>query len=135
MRVLHGEGERMLINAKKVSRAKTQRRKGQRQEMRILLLLLAFFLCGFATLREIPLAADGVVFEDADGDGIRDPGEAGMAGVAVTDQSGWAITDEQGRFRFEPLGGYGVVSVSWPDGYFPSGAFWKAVAGRSAEPA
>lgn len=94
----------------------------------ILLLIQSCLLCGFATLPEIPQSVHGIVFEDTDGDGVRDSGEMGIPGVAVTDQVSWTVSGEDGRFRFEALSGYGVVSVSWPDGYFPSGAFWMAAA-------
>jgi hypothetical protein len=42
----------------------------------------------------------GVIFEDADGDGVRGPGEAGLADVVVTFGSLRTRTDASGRFRF-----------------------------------
>lgn len=43
---------------------------------------------------------EGVIFEDADGDGVRGPGEVGLADVLVTFGSLRTRTDESGRFRF-----------------------------------
>jgi hypothetical protein len=42
----------------------------------------------------------GVIFEDADGDGVRGPGEDGLADVVVTFGSLRTRTDASGRFRF-----------------------------------
>ncbi|MGE0362438.1 MAG: metallophosphoesterase [Vicinamibacterales bacterium] len=70
---------------------------------------------------------EGVVFLDADGDGRRDGGEAGLAGVAVSNQHAVAITDGEGRYRLADRG-TGVVFVSVPDGHRVVGAFWQPAA-------
>jgi hypothetical protein len=43
--------------------------------------------------------ATGVVFEDRNGNGRRDPGEPGIAGVRVSNQRDVTRTDRQGRWR------------------------------------
>jgi predicted MPP superfamily phosphohydrolase len=67
----------------------------------------------------------GVVFLDANGNGLRDPGEAGIANVAVSNQDVVITTDVKGEFRL-PAAGTGVVFVSTPDGYRSVGKFWRA---------
>ncbi|MCH8490530.1 MAG: calcineurin-like phosphoesterase family protein [Oceanicaulis sp.] len=41
----------------------------------------------------------GVVFEDANRNGARDPGEAGVAGVLVSNGRDWVRTDENGAYE------------------------------------
>lgn len=65
----------------------------------------------------------GLVFEDRNGNGIRDTGESGMPGVAVSDQARVVTTDAQGRFSLDAAG-YGLVYVVQPDGYAARGPFW-----------
>lgn len=77
-------------------------------------------------LSERPLAVTGVVFRDDDGDGTRDPGEPGLAGVGVSNQVDVTTTDEEGRFALSSPS-YGVVFVVRPDGYAPTGPFWTRV--------
>lgn len=72
----------------------------------------------------------GSVFVDANGNGIRDAAERGVAGVAVSNQDAVTTTDASGRFHL-PRGGAGIVFVSVPDGYRPLGRFWRAVADTS----
>jgi uncharacterized repeat protein (TIGR01451 family) len=74
-----------------------------------------------------PASVSGVVFDDADGDGIQDPGEPGIAGVTVTltgtDDLGNpvntpAITDGSGGYTFANLrpGTY-TVTETQPAGF------------------
>jgi len=66
--------------------------------------------------------ATGVVFEDRNGNGVRDPGEPGVAGVVVRRGGVSAVTDASGAFRFAP-GGNGLVEIdprSLPDGWLQS---------------
>jgi predicted MPP superfamily phosphohydrolase len=67
----------------------------------------------------------GVVFLDANGNGIRDSGEAGVANVAVSNQDVVTTTDVKGEFRL-PSAGSGVVFISTPDGFKSVGEFWRA---------
>ncbi len=75
-----------------------------------------------------PAHVTGEVFVDGNGNGVRDPGEAGLAGVAVSDQVSVVSTDAAGRFAMDAQG-YGVVFIEQPDGYALRGSFW-----RRAEP-
>ena len=81
-----------------------------------------------------PVDLAGVVFLDRDGNATRDPGEPGLAGISVSDQDQVVRTDAEGRFRIAGSRGFGIVFVSVPDGYRPSGSFWRAVEARPAEP-
>jgi hypothetical protein len=45
-------------------------------------------------------AAKGAVFEDLNGNGMRDRGEPGMAGAIVRHGAETVVTDRSGRFRF-----------------------------------
>jgi len=75
-------------------------------------------------------AADltGVVFVDANNNGIRDAGEVGLADVAVSNQDTVVRTDKNGSFRITGRG-TGVVFVSTPDGYRAVGPFWRSLDG------
>src|SRR6185436_6933279 len=79
-------------------------------------------------LPAIPAAQDtavsGTVFVDANGNGLRDRGEQGLANVAVSNQDAVVTTDAAGAYRV-PRGTTGVVFVSVPDGYRAVGSFWK----------
>jgi calcineurin-like phosphoesterase family protein len=72
------------------------------------------------------VAVSGIAFVDANGNGIRDAGERGLAGVAVSNQDAVVTTDAAGAFQL-PRGGYGVVFASVPDGYRAVGRFWRSV--------
>ena len=75
-----------------------------------------------------PVQVSGAVFVDRNGNGTRDAGEPGVAGVSVSDQVSVTATDAQGRFTLA-ANGYGYVFISQPNGYAVRGAFW-----RRAEP-
>jgi 3',5'-cyclic AMP phosphodiesterase CpdA len=64
--------------------------------------------------------ARGVVFEDADRNGERDPGERGVAGVRVSNGRHVAISDRLGRYEL-PLvdGNDAIVFVVKPSGWTP----------------
>ncbi|HEX3868088.1 MAG TPA: metallophosphoesterase [Gemmatimonadaceae bacterium] len=68
----------------------------------------------------------GVVFDDRNGNGVRDSGEPGIAGVAVSNQDTVVTTDAMGAYRITARG-TGVIFVSTPDGYTARGTFWKPV--------
>src|SRR4051812_13258295 len=65
----------------------------------------------------------GVVYVDANANATRDASERGVPGVMVSNQRDVVITDSLGRFEI-PNGTTGIVSVSVPDGFRSSGAFW-----------
>jgi len=63
----------------------------------------------------------GTVFDDANGNGLRDDGEAGIPGVTVTlDEETSTITDEYGRYAFTVEASADVhwVVETDPTGYF-----------------
>ncbi|GLC26790.1 metallophosphoesterase [Roseisolibacter agri] len=78
------------------------------------------------TPRAAAAAVRGVVFVDANGDGVRGPREQGLAGVAVSNQDAVVVTDASGAFAL-PGAGRGVAFVSVPDGYRSVGRFWRAL--------
>jgi len=72
----------------------------------------------------------GSVFVDANGNGIRETEERGVAGVAVSNQDTVVTTDDLGVFHIA-RGSSGIVFVSVPDGYRARGSFWRTVAGSA----
>jgi len=73
----------------------------------------------------------GTVFDDRNGNGTRDAGEAALPGVSVSNQDDVVVTDAAGNFSLPPGPG-GIVFVSVPDGYASVGAFWRPAAGATA---
>jgi len=67
-------------------------------------LLLAALLSGAATA--------GVVFDDANASGRRDPGEGGLAGVVVTDGRSLTVTGADGAYRLDAATGLHVFVVT-----------------------
>lgn len=79
-------------------------------------------LCGFsgtALSNNAATAACGtaVVFEDLDGDGVRDPGEPALPGVAVSDGEAVVRTDATGRFALPRRAGPRTVFAIKPAGF------------------
>ncbi len=72
---------------------------------------------------------EGSVFIDDNRNGIRDPAEPGVEGVAVSDQHTVTRTDREGRYQFNSDGATGLVFVSQPNSYRVRGSFWKPVQG------
>jgi hypothetical protein len=68
----------------------------------------------------------GVVFLDANGNGVRDAAERGIAGVEVSNQDAVVTTDASGAFHL-PRRDAQIVFVSVPDGYRALGKFWRSV--------
>lgn len=91
----------------------------------MLALLAALLVAASPSPRAAVIA--GSVYLDANGNGIREPNEHGVAGVAVSNQDTVVITDASGAFHI-PRGATGILFVSTPDGYRASGSFWHAVA-------
>ena len=75
-----------------------------------------------------PAPVAGVVFEDANGNGRRDPGERGLAGISVSNQHEVVESGPDGAYRLASPG-YGVVFVSVPNDHRAAGPFWKPVPG------
>ena len=101
------------------------------QTMRHLLTCLA--LTGLSSSLEAqpssppPPTVRGTVFDDRNGNGVRDRGEPGLAGVAVSNQVDVVRTDPSGAYRL-PARGTGVVFVSLPRGRRASGSWWRSLA-------
>ena len=74
---------------------------------------------------QAPTPMTGIVFEDANRNGQRDPGERGVSGAAVSNQREVVQTGADGRYSLPP-GPYRLVFVSVPDGYRSVGDFWRA---------
>ena len=100
-----------------------------------LVAIVALGTSGFAAGKATGVAADlpitpqgaevaGAVFVDANGNGVRDAGERGVAGVAVSNQDAVVVTDGSGMYRMV-RGAADVIFVSVPDGYRTAGAFWR----------
>jgi hypothetical protein len=73
-----------------------------------------------------PSDVSGVVFMDANGNGVRDGGERGLPNVVVSNQDAVVATDASGRYRL-PRRANGVLFVSVPDGFRSVGTFWRGV--------
>jgi len=67
----------------------------------------------------------GSVFLDRNGNGVRDPGEHGIADVAVSDQDTVVLTLADGSYRLPAGRGHGIVFISVPNGYRSVGKFWR----------
>jgi hypothetical protein len=96
--------------------------------------LILFPLCiQPAAIAPLAPAVSGLVFDDVNGNGTRDPGERGLAGVAVSNQADVVITDAEGHFELPSIG-TGVIFVSVPDGRRAVGPFWRAAPTAAASP-
>ena len=85
-----------------------------------------FFLLAFAMSANAQATSiTGIVFSDANGNGIRDAGERGIPNVVVSNQDDVVRTDASGAFHIA-RGPTGIVFVSVPDGYRSVGAFWRS---------
>ncbi len=89
-------------------------------------ILAACLLVVGAHLSRAQTPVRGIVFDDRNGDGIRQPNEPGLAGVAVSNQDAVVVTDAAGAFQLA-RGPNKLVFVSEPDGYHAAGSFWRAV--------
>jgi hypothetical protein len=80
---------------------------------------LALALLTFSGSPSAPApAASGVVFRDTNGDGVRQQGEPGLAGVMVTNGVDVVLTDDAGRYRVDlPDPTDTIISVVQPKGY------------------
>ncbi|MCI0348025.1 MAG: hypothetical protein L0Z53_01245, partial [Acidobacteriales bacterium] len=69
----------------------------------------------------------GSVYEDVNANGRRDDGEKGIARVSVSDQASVVLTGEDGGYQLEVAAAASVIFVSVPDGWIPSGSFWRTI--------
>jgi Icc protein len=97
------------------------------------LLVTLLLACALAVVAAQPDAAvTGLVFLDGNASGMREAGEPGLAGVAVSNQREVVRTDAAGRYAL-PGSGTGVVFVSVPDRHRSVGPFWRAAAAASRD--
>jgi UDP-2,3-diacylglucosamine pyrophosphatase LpxH len=68
----------------------------------------------------------GIVFADANGNGMRDAGERPVPNVVVSNQHDVVRTDSAGRFQL-PADASTIVFVSTPTDWEAVGAFWRTV--------
>lgn len=66
----------------------------------------------------------GLVFEDRNANGRRDPDERGLAGVTVSDQERVTRTDADGRWSLE-AGGFGAVFMVVPRAHRATTSWWQ----------
>ncbi len=91
------------------------------------------FIAGLVVIAVLAPAASGqskiggVVFEDVNGNGSRDPGEPGIAGVVVSNQVDCIATGSDGTYEIDMGQGYGILFVSMPATHRAVGPFWKAI--------
>src|SRR5665213_3206327 len=78
--------------------------------------VLRYYIIGFLSAGLVSAAIRGVVFDDRNGNGIRDGGEPGIAGVAVSNGDEVALTDGEGRYELPSRAG-AMVFVVKPAGW------------------
>src|SRR5437763_10870544 len=90
-----------------------------------------FIPASLSLLLPVALAAQRTlsvtVFDDHNGNGVRDAGERSIPSVVISNQRDVATTDASGVARIE-RGPTGIVFVSVPNGYRSVGSFWRAPA-------
>lgn len=91
-----------------------------------ILLVLAFSNSATAQ-SEVEGVVAGVVFDDADGDGRRGPGEAGLEGVVVCTRVGCEVTHAEGTYEVPVVPGTALVWVSTPGNRRAGAGFWRRV--------
>jgi predicted MPP superfamily phosphohydrolase len=69
----------------------------------------------------------GIVFEDRDRDGDRDPGEPGIQGAVVCTRSDCATTDAEGLYEVQVEPGFRLVWVSQPEGFRAARGFFRRI--------
>jgi len=74
---------------------------------------LAILCCAVAFPALAQDTARGVVFHDADGDGVRDEGEIGIGGVGVSNGDDVVLTDDDGEYKL-PIDSDDIVFVVKP---------------------
>ncbi len=72
-------------------------------------------------------SVDGVVFEDRNGNGVRETGEGGIAGIVVSNQVDCVATGDDGAYQIDMEPGFGILFVTVPATHRTVGPFWKRV--------
>jgi len=71
------------------------------------------------------VSVKGTVYWDANANGIRDPGEAGAAGIRLLANHRVATTDADGRYSLADPDGIVTVSLSFPSGTWPTAGWFR----------
>lgn len=77
---------------------------------------MLFILAVFCSLSASAIPITGYVFHDKNSNGIKDTGEEGIKGVAISDQVDVVQTNANGLYQLDAKG-YGFVFMSVPDRY------------------
>lgn len=77
----------------------------------------------FCSLSVSAISMSGYIFHDRNNNGLKDAGEEGIGGVAVSDQFEVVQTNADGFYQLDATG-YGLVFVSVPDGYKASKSYY-----------
>jgi predicted MPP superfamily phosphohydrolase len=72
----------------------------------------------------------GTVFIDQNNNGTPDNGEAGVAGVAVSDQATVTVTDASGKYQITTSAGRTFIMISLPSGHKATQGTWKKIDGN-----
>jgi len=75
---------------------------------------------------------NGTVFNDANGNGIRDKGEKGLSGVIVSDGFSVSVTDKSGSYSIDPHERARFITVYTPSGYRNTNRFFTDIRKRMA---
>lgn len=82
-----------------------------------------FTLAVFYALSVSASSIAGYVFHDKNNNGIKDKGEEGIKGVAISDQFDVVQTNADGLYQLDAKG-YGLVFISVPNGYKASKSYY-----------
>lgn len=72
-----------------------------------------------------PSSVSGYVFADNNHNNVKDNGEPGIKGVAVSDQVNVVVTDDKGYYYIEQPAGFGYIFISLPNGYTCPQGYWQ----------
>jgi len=75
----------------------------------------------------IPETVSGVVYNDANRNGIRDPGEKGIANVSVSDGFSVVSTDKEGKYTLTPSKKAVFIQITRPSGYDVVGYWYQPI--------
>lgn len=73
----------------------------------------------------LPAMISGVVYEDANRNGVRDPDERAVAGASITDGFTVVCTDEAGRYELSPSADAVFIALTRPSGYDVVGSWYQ----------
>ena len=90
----------------------------------IALAIVSVFLAASCKARS-EVRVEGTVFEDLDGDGIMDAGEAGIPDILVSNGITVTVTDEDGNYQL-PQKGY-FVFITTPNDHAPTTIWYRGI--------